>query len=113
MRKVNAPNAGPMSVPLRNHPSAVARSVWHLVSFKRRHMMLGTLCIVVLDYLHRGNLPGPSKTCRERSNRLCEDCVATYRLVNISYNRTTDDQECSTLEGSQDSEDKERSKVWC
>jgi hypothetical protein len=102
-----------MSVPLRNHPSAVARSVCIIVSHDDRYpddassaavqfeCRIGVMLVIssVLDITER---------YAAGSGRIFFELMTAYRFVDISNDCATNDQECCPLESCQDSKDKER-----
>jgi hypothetical protein len=52
---MKGPNAGPMSVPLRNHPRAVARSVWRRMSTCVNLQYYGTYRFIDIANTTRAN----------------------------------------------------------
>jgi hypothetical protein len=111
MPPINGPSAGPIKVPLKNHPMAVARSVCSSVN-RSRAILAGSPST---DDSCRKGIGGLSFVSKHTKNPLLgrlqalKACATkmglAYRLVNVSNDCIADDEKCCALESCQDSKD--------
>jgi hypothetical protein len=69
-------------------------------------------CQIEVMLVHR-RAPGFTEEHVADNGEFRDEIVVAYRFVDISNDRTTNNQESCPLESCQDSKNKERCEIWC